>query len=376
LPDHRVGAAKPVIDVDSHVEEPADAWAYLDAKYADRRPFPVVAPDRPALGGMNAFWYVDGAVFPKPVGRGTLVYGTPTDMRFAREKRFSIGSQSLTDLDARLKDMDAIGIDVQVIFPTVFLQQLSEDILFEAALMRSYNTWLGQTCARRPDRLKWAAVIPLRDPRLALDTLEHALRLGATVVAIFGTVGEMMLHDSYLDPFFAEVERLGIPLGVHAGWSHPGIMRSIDDVTGARALSFTLPVMLGFYSFVAGGILARHPRIRVAFLEIGAQWVPYLVQRIDHYHRADVALGYPVPVRRSARETLRESAVYFTPEAEEVFLPQAAAYIGEDRLLFEGDMPHAEAREEAKDELLGRTDLTDDLKWKILSDNPRRFLGI
>lgn len=367
---------KPVIDVDSHVEEPEETWACLDAKYADRRPFPVVARDVPALGGLNAFWYVDGTVFPKPLGRGTLVFGTPTEMRFAREKRYSIGSQSLTDVEARLTDMDAAGIHIQVIFPTVFLQQLSEDILFEAALMRSYNTWMGKTCAQRPDRLKWAAVVPLRDPRRAIEEVHYARELGATVVGIFGTVGEMMLHDQYLDPFFAEVERLGMPVAVHAGWSHPGIMRSIDDMTGARAVSFTLPVMMGFYSFVAGGILERHPGLRVAFLEIGAQWVPYLVQRIDHYHHADRALGYPVPVSRPARETLRECQVYFTPEAEEIFLPQVAKYVGEDRLLFEGDMPHAEAREGAKEELLGRSDLSETLKWKILSDNGRQFLGL
>lgn len=367
---------KPVIDVDSHVEEPEEVWAYLDERYADRRPFPVVAKDLPALGGLNAFWYIDGAVFPKPVGRGTLVYGTPTAMRFAREKHYTIGSQSMTDIEARLRDMDAAGIEVQVVFPTVFLQRLSEDILFEAALMRSYNTWMGKTCAQRPDRLKWAAIVSLRDARLAIEELHYAGQLGPAVVGLFGTVGEMMLHDRYLDPFFAEVERLGLPIAVHAGWSHPGIMRSIDDMTGARAVSFTLPVIMGFYSFVAGGILERHPSLKVAFLEIGAQWVPYVVQRIDHYHHADTALGYPVPVRRPARETLRDCQVYFTPEAEEILLPQVAEYVGEDRLLFEGDMPHAEAREGAKEELLGRIDLSDELKWKILSENGRRFLGL
>ena len=367
---------KPVIDVDSHVEEPQEAWSYLDEKYAGRRPFPIMTKDIPALGGINAFWYIDGTVYPKPVGRGNLVYGTPTEMRFAQQKTFSIGSQTMTDIDARLQDMDTAGIDVQVIFSTVFLQPVSEDILFEAALMRSYNTWMGKRCGQKPDRLKWGAIVPLRDPRLAIEELHHARQLGAVMVGIFGTVGEMMLHDLYLDPFFTEVERLGMPISVHAGWSHPGIMRSMDDVTGCRAVSFMLPVMMGFYSFLAAGILERHPGLKVAFMEIGAQWVPYMVQRIDHYHHADTALGLPVPIRRPVRETLRECQVYFTPEAEEIFLPQVAEYSGEDRLLFEGDMPHAEAREGAKEELLGRADLSQELKWKILSDNGRRFLGL
>lgn len=367
---------KPVIDIDSHVEEPKDAWDYLDPKYSNRTPFPVVAKDLPALGGINAFWYIDGTVYPKPVGRGNLVYGTPTEMRFAEQKTFSIGSQTMTDVDARLADMDAVGIDVQVVFSTVFLQPVTEDILFEAALMHSYNTWMASVCAQRPDRLKWGAILPLRDPRLAIDELHYALKLGASVAGIYGTVGETMLHDPYLDPFFAEVEQLHVPLAVHAGWSHPGITRSMDDVSGSRALSFTLPVMMGFYSFLAAGILEMHPSLKVAFMEIGVQWVPYFVQRFDHYHHADEALGMPLPIKQPVSETLKQSDVYFTPEADELFLPQVAAYLGEESLLFEGDMPHAEAREGAKQEFLERADLSEELKWKILSDNGRRFLGL
>ena len=366
----------PVIDMDSHVEEPKEAWEHLDPKYADRKPFPVVAQDLPQLGGINAFWYIDGTVYPKPVGRGNLVYGTPIEMRFATQKEFTIGSQTMTDIPARLKDMDAVGIDVQVVFSTLFLQPVTDDLLFEAALMRSYNTWMASACAESPDRMKWGAILPMRDPRLALAELEHSLKLGASVAGIYGTVGETMLHDRYYDDFFAEVERLGVPLAIHAGWSHPGITRSMDDVSGSRAIGFTLPVMMGFYSFLGGGILERHPRLRVAFMEIGVQWVPYLVQRIDHYHHADGALGMPLPVRQPVSETLKQSDVYFTPEADEIYLPQVAEYLGEDRLLFEGDMPHAEAREGAKQEILERDDISEELKWKILSVNGRRFLNL
>ena len=367
---------KLVVDIDSHVEEPQEAWSYLEDRYADRRPFPVVARDEPALCGLNAFWYIDGAVYPRPVGRGNIVFGTPTEMRFAREKHFSVASQTLADVGARIKDIDALGIDIHVIFPTVFLPPLTDDILFEAALMRSYNTWIAKKCAERPERLKWAGIIPMRDPHLAVDELRRTRALGASVAAIYGTVGEAPLHDAYFDPFFTEVERLGIPIGVHAGWSHPGLLRTMDDMTGCHAVSFTLPVMLGFYSFLAGGILERHPRIRVAFLEIGVQWVPYLAQRIDHYHASNSALGRRLPITRPVKETLRECEVYFTPEADEPFLAQSAEYVGEDRLLFEGDLPHAEAREGGKAEILARTDLSEGLKWKILSDNGRRFLGL
>ncbi|MBI2369030.1 MAG: amidohydrolase family protein [Deltaproteobacteria bacterium] len=364
-----------VIDADSHVEEPTEAWAFLDERYAARKPFVVTAENRPILAEMNAFWYIDGRVFPRPVGRGTTVFGTPLAQVFAGKKRFSPGSQSLTDVEARVRDLDAAGIDLQVVFPSIFLEPLSDDVQFEAALMRSYNTWIGQACARRPDRLRWAAIMPMRHVPAAVEELRRAKALGAVGAALFGTVGETMLHDEAFDPFFAEAERLDMPIGVHAGWSHPGIQRSLDTLPGARALGFTLPSFLGFYSFLGAGILDRYPRLKVAFLEVGVEWVPYLVQRMDHYFHGDSQLGWPIPAKRTAREYLRECQVYFTCEAEEEFLPQAATYVGEDRLLFEADMPHAEARDNALHEIRGRVDLSDALKQKILHDNAVRFYG-
>ena len=67
-------------------------------------------------------------------------------MARAKLKPFSLDSQTLLEPAARLKDMDAGGVDVQVIFPTIFLEPLSEDPRFEAALMKSYNSWMASAC--------------------------------------------------------------------------------------------------------------------------------------------------------------------------------------------------------------------------------------
>ena len=84
-----------VVDADSHVEEPVEAWAALDPAYADRRPYPITGENRPNLFGMNSFWYIDGRVFPHPVGRGVTIYATPVTMERAKIKPFSIESQTL-----------------------------------------------------------------------------------------------------------------------------------------------------------------------------------------------------------------------------------------------------------------------------------------
>ena len=94
------------IDADSHVEESAQTWKYLDEKYARRRPIPITLEDQPALLGQNSFWLVDGAVVPRTSGKGLSLFGTPATSRHARAKPFSIESQELTDIEARIRDLD------------------------------------------------------------------------------------------------------------------------------------------------------------------------------------------------------------------------------------------------------------------------------
>jgi hypothetical protein len=107
-------------DVDAHVEESVDTWKYLDQKFARRRPVPVTLEEQPALLGQNSFWLIDGAVVPRTSGKGLSLFGTPATSRHAREKPFSIGSQELTDIDARIRDLKKFGIETQIVNSTLF----------------------------------------------------------------------------------------------------------------------------------------------------------------------------------------------------------------------------------------------------------------
>src|SRR5262249_58302174 len=86
-----------------------------------------------------AYWRGGGERRPRLRGPGARFTGTPLSSTFARNKPYSVASQAIDDVSARLRDLDAVGWDVQVLFPTVFLVGLAEDPRLEAALMRSYN---------------------------------------------------------------------------------------------------------------------------------------------------------------------------------------------------------------------------------------------
>jgi predicted TIM-barrel fold metal-dependent hydrolase len=269
--------------------------------------------------------------------------------------------------------MDEAGVDIQVIFPSIFLAPVTEDPGLEAALMRSYNTYLATQCGQHAQRLKWAAVLPVRNIPEAVAEARRARELGAVaVVTTQATVGNRLLNDPALDALWAEVERVDLPLCVHCGWSSPGITEAFDTNFGAHVLGFTLPVLMAFYAFTGGGILDRFPRLRLAFLEAGCEWVPYLVQRMDHYFESESRKGGVLPRQRPS-EYLRQGEIYLTTEAEERYLSQVLEFVGEDRIMVSVDMPHGEARENSVAEIEERGDLDAAQKRKILSDNALRF---
>lgn len=363
-----------VIDADSHVEEVNETWSYMDEGYQDRRPLAVTTENRPELADHNAFWFIDGTVHPQYLGRGTTVFATPLSMVYASKKPFSLGSQGMTDPAARLRDMDKEGIDTQVIYPTIFLEPLTDDPDLESALMRSYNSWMAKACDFKQDRLKWAAVMPMQNIPATIHEARRTKDLGAVALVVYGTVRDRMLHDRLFDPFFAEAERLKMPVGVHTGWSHPGLRQSVDSNYGAHVLSFTLPVMMAFFS-VLGDVLDRHPRLKVGFLEAGVDWLPFMIQRMDHYHKAEKKSRWPVP-KGNASDYLKDCEIYFTCEAEERLLPEVIRWIGEDRIMMEVDMPHGEGRETSVQEIQERADLSEAVKEKVLGINAKAFYNL
>ena len=363
-----------VIDSDSHVMEVEETWAYLEPEFAPRRPRVVHLPDAPQGSPQDAYWLVDGQLHPRLLGPGALFYGTPITSTFGRSKPFSLASQAISDVAARLRDLDAAGIAIQVLYPTVFLDPLTADPRFQAALMRSYNTWMAGIARQAPDRLKWMAVMPLGAVNEAVAEARRARELGAVGVAVYGTAGPRLLHEPEFDPFWAEVERLELPFGVHTGWSHPGLNESGTTYLSGVMIGFTLPVLLGFFSFTAGGLLDRFPGLRVGFFEAGAGWLPYWIERLDHYWTAAswLAPGHP----RSAKppsEYLATGRIYLTCEGDERLLPEVLALLGEDQVMISADMPHLEARENVVAEIRERTDISDTVKAKLLSANAAAF---
>ena len=145
----------------------------------------------------------------------------------------------------------------------------------------------------------------------------------------------------------------------------------------------SLPAQLAFMAVVGHRMLDRYPELKVAFLEFGAEWIFYMVSRMDHYlplDRGAHPFGLSMPnvaelPRDNIRDYVKSGRVFIAAEADDRMLPQLFDLIGEDHVLFSSDFPHGEGRDNAAQEILERQDLSATHKRKLLYDNTVGFFG-
>jgi predicted TIM-barrel fold metal-dependent hydrolase len=132
---------------------------------------------------------------------------------------------------------------------------------------------------------------------------------------------------------------------------------------------------------VMEGVFERFPRLRVAYLEAGAGWVPYILDRLDRSYEVWATAEFKEFsewLRRRPAEYFESGRMYFACEGGEYSLINTIDRIGHGTLLFASDFPHETNLERAKHEvaeLLDRKDLSDEAKQGILRDNAAAFYG-
>lgn len=120
--------------------------------------------------------------------------------------------------------------------------------------------------------------------------------------------------------------------------------------------------------------MERFPRLKIAALEAGCEWIPFLMDRLDmeYKNRAPQA---PL-LKKKPSEYMKGGQIYYHTELWESELPYAIRRVGEDQFLYASDYPHEPDLAEAVGQFEKRKDLTDEAKRKILSDNAKRFYNM
>jgi uncharacterized protein len=266
-----------------------------------RMPGPRPAGHQPLDGGRGV---------PRPqrqllghrIARGGLRLGQPAaPAQIARVSfqggldRFAEDIARNFDAVAQLRAMDREGIDVTVLYPSRGLFANSDARMepeLSAAIARAYNDWLADFCqAGNPGRMYGAAMVPAQDVDLAIREACRAVEtLGFK--AVFPRPNPprpgVYWHQPRFDPLWEAIQDLGVAVGFHEGVASRmptvGDDRFAGDLFALQhACSHSMDQMLAVEAMTLGGVLARFPRLRVAFLEGNGSWLPFWLWRLDEH---------------------------------------------------------------------------------------------
>ena len=359
-----------VIDCDAHVEECVETWQYLDPEFYLLRPIPVVFPEDTCFGSHNAAWVIDYKL--------RFFAANPTLMKRAAEKDVPIPVQEMRDVQQRLSCMDELGIDKQVVFPSIWLGCLAENVELEAALARSYNQFMATQCAQSDGRLWYVAIVPWRRPDLAVKEIRRVKSLGSAAgLYARGIEWDRPLTHPDHWPIFEEAAKHDLPVTVHVGNGSSPMIREMFQNVPRPAYDDNRPhvhplgkglvsgpyVLYAFQQILGSKLLDDFPQLRVAFLEAGSAWAPRLIKGLRGKNK-------------KLDQWLAERV--FVSCAIDDDIPYIKSKVGDDFLVTATDFPHGDAfrQDQLANGLKARGDLSDATIEKILSTNAQRLFHI
>jgi predicted TIM-barrel fold metal-dependent hydrolase len=389
-----------IIDSDIHVAEPADLWErYLEPAFKDRGPRPGPA-DYSALGRITDM-HPSTVTVVTAKGLSSGFNELPQRQRIHRlrvetsERRHQEnGRAALTgraasggeDPKNMLAAMDVEGIDISIVFRTQGAHVIGFDAgdgmdgPLAAAICRAYNNWARDYCDQDPARLKLAAQVPIHDvDEAVVETRRTVGELGAVCLVLPNhSVNERPWYDEYYNPFWAEAERLNVPVAFHgiqlARQQHLA-RRYMDNFSLAHSVAHPIEMMLAMGSMLTGGVFERFPKLRAAFLEGYCSWVPWWLYCLDE-HEAKFGDNERFGLKHTPTEYFKRQC-YVSVDPDEELLRYTVAAIGDDNIVISTDWPHDDsAYPNAIDTFLGLEGVSDESKRKILWDNCARLYGL
>ena len=372
------------VDADGHVLEPRDVWlTYLEPNLRDR----AIRIERDADG--VEVLLVDGQ--PHAALRGRL--GALGGIGMDSADLMSVGQRSYEDgcppggydPRARLAVMDQEKIDVVLLYPTIGIawEGMVRDPKLATAYSRAYNRWLVDFCSTDKRRLVPIAHICLKDPEGAVAEVERARKDGCAGVYLSPDPASrdgMQFDDRRLAPFWAKVQDLDMPVAFHVVArtenTLPQWYEGNDGPVGSVVFGFAflaLDVMAAFTAMMTRGLFETYPRLKLAVLEAGSNWITAWLDRLDHkYENA----GFRTPLKLKPSEYFYRQCL-ISAEPDESMTAQVVERLGADYFVWASDYPHLDASFEVLRDLRSHIgSLGAEAQRKILGENAVRFYGL
>ena len=427
MPYDRQGRTKdfPVFDCDSHIFEPPDVWdKYIPAHqrefakshlYVDNDRGIRVLNGKASFMNPRTFSYA-AEVWNPTINKSDIGSVSPEDPDWDER----VGRNAITrDPYARLREMDACGIDQVMVFPSAPMIQMPLVKNAEAARIcaRAYNDWADDYCSANRQRLYPCGIIAPQDVDFAIEELRRIAKMGFKAAAVRPILsnGKYPTFPEY-DRLWREFESLGLALCMHTfiapgtmslelaermaavhesagtmdpqtfepevsayspGQFVPNIMEAMGSmVPSLEPLSFVAEAINWLTIVLMSGWLEKFPGLRVAVLESNASWLPLVLEKAEGYlelhrhvlERANLKIGDPEEVFN------RQCFIGFEADEDPVL---RLWDIYENVGLWASDMPHHDAADawDAIDRM-NRWGVPQSAQLKFLGGNACRLYGI
>lgn len=382
-----------IVTSDSHFNEPFDIWAkWVDPKFRERVPYIKVDAD-------GTQWLISEGWQPQPVGiarnrtdllqeaesyEDLQIMAVPADKM---ESEDVMRSTSARTIEGRLKDRVTEGVDAEIIFPTKGLMSFaSPDPELATAMCAASNRWAYDTLKDHFDTTLPMALIAPGNVEAAIKEVQWAADKGFHGVLI---PNRPIFHRNdqprnaleynntrVFDPLWSAIEEANLTITMHASTGQDP--RAVGGHGGAIT-NFVLAVsgsIEPLTQIISSGVFVRHPKLRLATVESGVGWLPWLLNQMDFGYRAHHMWVRPMTPDLPSDYYKAHCYSTFVEEPGSVELLTEMG-LGKN-LLWSNDYPHPEGSFPYSTITIERSlgKLTDAQRADVLGENAARAFNI
>ncbi len=277
---------------------------------------------------------------------------------------------AITDIDDRMRVLDAMGLDFQVVAPPPPQCYYHLPVEFAVPATRMVNDGMAAFVAKRPDRLAALGTVALQDPAEAVTELERCMGpLGMKGVEILTNVNGEELAAPRFAPFWKKAEELGALVMIHPnGFTHGD---RFHDYYFSNVIGNPMETTIALHHLIFSGTLERMPDLKILAVH-GGGYLPAYSGRIDHAWgaRRDCNAGLPNPPTHYLRKIYFDNVVFSAHQLEYL-----VKVYGADKIVMGTDYPYDMADYDPVDHVLS-AGLSEADVAKIAGGNARRLLGL